>query len=528
MKRFAAALAVLLGAIAFGGIAGGSAPASAHAYVVDTDPIDGSVLAKSPHRLAVTFDETVRLPTKAAQLYDAKGKPLAVSARGKGARLTVDPPAELAAGTYVLVWSVVSADGHPVAGSLTFSVTRPSATVLDPPSGPRLESGSGLAEIHHGIEYGALLLTVGLSMFRRFLLPKHAVTADVARRLDRGILTSAIVAAVLSTTLAILGAGSWVSSAFIVLGLGVAVFGAIGAANGGAWRTGAVLGGAVLALTSETIVGHTRAAEPLAGVILVDLAHLAAGSVWFGGLVGLAVALPALARRGELAAETLARFSNWAAASLAVLVAAGLILTWRIVQTWDNLWHSPFGHLLLAKVALAAVAAAIAAVNRFALLPKARAALGHEDQRQANKPVRRAVIAEATLIVVVLIVTGFLVDRSPQVNQDVAGGGTGTQSALVGDYRVFATLAPSSVGANRLRVQVQDLSGEPVDLKIPPTVSVRSATVDLGTRSMISDDVGTRETTVILPVAGRWNVQVGLRTDEFTNPVTTLHFTVSG
>ena len=41
--------------------------------------------------------------------------------------------------------------------------------------------------------------------------------------------------------------------------------------------------GAALALASEAIVGHTRAAEPVVGVILVDLTHLASGAVWFGG-----------------------------------------------------------------------------------------------------------------------------------------------------------------------------------------------------------------------------------------------------
>jgi copper transport protein len=524
MKRCAAALAVLLSALVLGGIACGSAPASAHAYVVDTNPVDGAVLQASPRRVDVTFNEPVRLSKDAARLYDAKGKPLEVSSGGAETRLSVKPTAGLPAGTYVLVWQVVSADGHPVAGSLTFSVIRPSATVVDPPSGlgngGGVESGSTLAALHHGLEYGALLLAVGLLVFRLFLLPEHAVTAEIGRRLDRVMLTAAVIAGILSITLAALGTGSWVSAGLVVVGLGFAM----------AIRTRVGLAGAVAALVSETIVGHTRAAEPLIGVILVDLSHLSAGAVWFGGLVGLAFALPALARRESLAAETLARFSTWAAATLAVLLTAGVILTWRIVQTWDNMWHSPFGKVLLIKVGLVAIVAGIAAANRMVLLPKARAAVGHEAQRSATLPVRRAVVAEAGLIVVVLLVTGFLVDRSPQVNQDVTGGGTGTQSALMGDYRVFATLAPSRVGVNRLRVQIQDLGGDPVDPNSWPTVSVRSNgadAMDLGPRTMVSDDVGTRETTVILPRPGRWTVQVSLRIDAFTNPVMALPFTVT-
>ena len=49
---------------------------------------------------------------------------------------------------------------------------------------------------------------------------------------------------------------------------------------------------------------------------------------------------------------------------------------------------------------------------------------------------------------------------------------------------------------------------------------------DLGERTMVRDDVGTLQTTVILPAAGRWRVQVGIRVDEFTNPVGTLSFAV--
>ena len=88
------------------------------------------------------LERDVRLPADATGLFNAKGKPVGISARGAGAGLTAMPSAELGAGTYVLVWRVVSADGHPVAGSLTFSVNRPSPTVVDPPSGPGRGGGT--------------------------------------------------------------------------------------------------------------------------------------------------------------------------------------------------------------------------------------------------------------------------------------------------------------------------------------------------------------------------------------------------
>ena len=46
--------------------------------------------------------------------------------------VTADLPDELADGTYVVAWRVVSADGHPISGSLTFSIGAPSETVVPP------------------------------------------------------------------------------------------------------------------------------------------------------------------------------------------------------------------------------------------------------------------------------------------------------------------------------------------------------------------------------------------------------------
>lgn len=493
-------------------------PASAHATVVDTDPVDGSVLDSAPRSVTVTFNESIRLPAAAARLYDAKGRRLPASAKTTGARLSVDTPDRQPDGTFVLVWRVVSADGHPVGGSLTYSVGVPSETVVDPPTAPATQTASPGLSLLRGLQYLALLLAVGLFVFRTFLLPAHDLTAEVSARVQRGIRWTAAVSITAAMALASVGpVEEWLAAGLMGMGLAaMLVFG-----------SRVAIAGAAVALASQALSGHTRAAEPVVGSAIMDILHLAAGAVWFGGLVGLAVALPAIARREKLAAETLARFSTWAAASLGTLTAAGAVLTWRIAGSWDNLWNSPWGTWLLVKVGVVLVAVVIAAINRFVLIPGVSGAAGHEASRRVTGTVRRAVVAEAGLLVAVLVVTGFLVDRSPDVGRTVAGGQTGVQTATVGDLRVLATLAPSAVGTNRLRVQVQDPSGEPVELAEAPTVSVTSDEFDLGQRTMVSDDVGTLQATVILPEAGRWRVQVGIRVDEFTNPVSTLRFDVA-
>ena len=60
----------------------------------------------------------------------------------------------------------------------------------------------------------------------------------------------------------------------------------------------------------------------------------------------------------------------------------------------------------------------------------------------------------------------------------------------------------------------------------PPTVRVRSSTVDLGNLVVTSSDAGTYRAEVVLPTSGTWRVQVSLRIDEFENPVASLSFRV--
>ena len=89
------------------------------------------------------------------------------------------------------------------------------------------------------------------------------------------------------------------------------------------------LAGALLAAGAALVApgagGHAAQADPRALALAVDWAHLAAGSIWVGGLVGLLVlwrSVPA-DRRAAALAVCVPRFSNVALASVLVLVATG-------------------------------------------------------------------------------------------------------------------------------------------------------------------------------------------------------------
>ncbi|TIN32066.1 MAG: copper resistance protein CopC, partial [Mesorhizobium sp.] len=108
---------VLLAAIAAPG------QAFAHAALVTTEPTDGAVLAQSP---ALTFSEPVSPLVLTLVRPDGTPVPL-TSFRINGQTLDIDNPQRLGSGTHVLSWRVISADGHPVGGSVLFSIGAPGA-----------------------------------------------------------------------------------------------------------------------------------------------------------------------------------------------------------------------------------------------------------------------------------------------------------------------------------------------------------------------------------------------------------------
>jgi copper transport protein len=207
---------------------------------------------------------------------------------------------------------------------------------------------------------------------------------------------------------------------------------------------------------------------------------------------------------------------------------SGSVLAWQILGDWSAFVDTTYGLLLLVKIGIALVVVAVAAWNRFRLLPQVRRATGFDDRGRTAGRVSRAVAAEAALLVVLLGVTGFLVSQSPQAAlAEATTGTTGVQQSTLGDLRVFTLMTPRQRGANTIRVQVQDAEGEPVELERPPEVQVRTDGVDLGTVPVAPIAAGTWAADALLPQPGDWEVQVSVTRSRFESRVTTLHFEVA-
>lgn len=146
------------------------------------------------------------------------------------------------------------------------------------------------------------------------------------------------------------------------------------------------------------------------------LLHILAAVVWIGGMVFLGIVLiPVLRQRrgspeyAELISRTGTRFRNVGWICLVLLVITGFVNLGRWVDhsrlLSAELWTSPWGHILAAKLVLVAVALALSAVHDFVVGPRATRRLREAPGSVEAGRLRRTAgwMGRANLLVAVLI-----------------------------------------------------------------------------------------------------------------------------
>jgi copper resistance protein C len=105
----------------------GATQVEAHAFLKDAQPGVGSTVQTSPSEVRIRFTENIEPAVSSIQVFDASGKE--VDKRdlhldsSDHALLQVSLP-PLGAGTYKVVWRVVSVDTHVTNGNFTFRIVR--------------------------------------------------------------------------------------------------------------------------------------------------------------------------------------------------------------------------------------------------------------------------------------------------------------------------------------------------------------------------------------------------------------------
>ncbi|WNV12808.1 CopD family protein [Tardiphaga sp. 709] len=117
--------------------------------------------------------------------------------------------------------------------------------------------------------------------------------------------------------------------------------------------------------------------------------------------------------------SVLMRFSGMGYLAVATLVGTGLVNSWLLVGSVSSLLHSAYGQILMAKLAFFAGMLALAAANRFWLVPALEAS-GHDAAGCSDvwrSKLRAHVLCEQGLGLLVLLSVSILGTIRPAIGQ---------------------------------------------------------------------------------------------------------------
>jgi copper transport protein len=493
-----------------------SAPAAhAHATLLAAEPADGAVLARAPPQLRLTFDEPVS--PLALRLVGAGGHSAVLTAVSQqGASLLITPP-PIGEGTHALSWRVVSADGHPVGGTVVFSVGAPTERpVLSWAGDPQVACMLWAARL---ALYLGLLGGIGGAFFRAWF----ARGAPVAQGSTVAMLIAGLIAAPVSLglqgldalELPLSGLGTrltWETGLNTAYGAtaivaAFALFASLFSITAEAAVLARVLSllgllgcGAALALS-----GHASTADPQLITRPAVFVHAVAAAIWAGALLPLAASL----RGGDRA--PLRRFTRTIPIAVALLAATGLSLALVQLDSLAALWTTAYGRVLCAKLAAVAVLLGLAALNRVVLT--ARVAAGDD---RASRHLRRSIAAELLLIAVILgLVAAWRFTPPPRV---LALGRAAPALVHIHTDQLMAEvkLTPGRAGPLTATIVVMRGDFSPFAPKeVTLIVSQPGGGIEPIRRSAMLRNEVWQVDGLTLPSSGRWQVRVDVLVSDF-------------
>jgi copper transport protein len=410
--------------------------ALAHASLAETTPPTQARVDAPPPAIVLRFDQSVTITPRAIEVFTADGKKVSGPAVSNGdgrivsARLTGLQRGK----AYTVRWRATSSDGHTGSGVYTFGigVTPPPPTEAYGASGPTWTDDA--ARWAFFVVLALLLGTIGL----RLLILREPLPSRLSNRLyglaaasGVAVLNVGIAAFVMRAADALqvpfvdllygdlspIATKTRFGVSFVAMTLGYSLVTALVLL---AWildrprlQWPAFLIGLGFA-TGLSLSGH-QGVEPNSTFLtgLADWLHLVAAILWVGGLVALATCVwplaPDLRRRAFLG------FSRLATALVAVLVLAGTYLSIARLTSVDELWTTAYGQALLVKVGIVCVALAWGAVHHFVVRPKLERGEG------PPRGVRRSLIGESAVAILVLLLAAVLVNARPPAVEPAAG-----------------------------------------------------------------------------------------------------------
>jgi len=450
------------------------AAASAHAYIVKTVPAASVAVNTPPPAVQLTYDEAVEPRLAIISVTDVHGHSVT---DGPVTRSPADPDTlvvplkRVPEGWYLVYWRAISVDGHPVQGAFTFAVG-PNEGPLPQFPVPHI-AGTATSTplvIAKWLAFLTVMTAIGLFVLRML------IAQPLVRRVDGTSLRPLSIAFGVAGALGLVAVPVYLEEAtaidslhsFFDLGGVVSLWRATASGRGyvDVWICFALfvaaaavailvdrprrehrsiaallaLSGALAAAAATLVlpgaIGHAGQTAPRGLSVLLDWLHLASGSVWIGGLVGLLVVwatLPA-ARRVAGLAVCVPRFSNVAFFSVLLLLGTGVGASILHLPTLDALWLTSYGKAILVKSGILLAAMLLASVNLLRTTP----GLSRPEQGEGSARLLRGLVTgEAVLVAGAVLVAAILSSLAPP---PPAFAKEGSALAKVGPGRVAETV----------------------------------------------------------------------------------------
>lgn len=492
------------------------ASVSAHATLDGSSPVANAVVPSAPGEISLDFSEAIEERLASIRLFDGDEREITIE---RARRLASDPSIvvsnlpPIAAGVYVVVWRVVSADGHPLRGSYSFEVgnttvgdtTELVETVvrgLDDDSSVGVPLGVSRFAAYLGVVLlvgalvvtwrstrnvlssprGARVLSVGLAALTLgtlgvlFLQGPHVTGGDFGDVFD-----STLVADVASTRL---GVALLARLGFILAWVVVLVGAMRGLASTGAWRSSAVVA-AIGTIVTFPAAGHPSALPVAAAHVALGAVHVAALSAWIGSLA----VTYALRRDDDGIVARLSRVATWA---MPIAVLSGVALAVRLTGGLEDIFDTNYGRVLAIKTVLVVLVVIGAATAR--------------QRTRSGRDIVPSLRFETLVAVAVLAVTAGLTAASPTA---IAPPPVWTASLVAEGVMLEVSVSPARVGSAEVHVIVAPPGGALAPVKdASATIALPSRDIPPSPVDLVLVGPNHYVGIIQIPYAGDWTMAI--------------------
>ncbi|EEK51241.1 copper resistance protein [Bacillus cereus ATCC 10876] len=522
--------------------------ASAHAYVVKSNPTENETLKKAPSVVKIEFDEDIQVSSfNTLYVRDTSGKRVDLKDahidKKNKKLLEAGLKDNLKNGLYSIQWKAISADGHPIQGVIPFRVGLAEAETDD----IQVEEMGYVPQIdmimERGILYTSFSLFIGVLFFNLIMYKGNATSV---RLRSKNIIWISLFGILISLLFnlplqAKINADvSWLEAFNPLLlkeTLQLSVFGYV-------WITQMVLISTLIIVTyfavkhekfssfkvwsipillfigllvMKAFNSHAYGLKFKDIAVVMDFLHLLAASLWVGGLSSIILLLRKEDNKWHMYWDMIKRFSPWATGAVIVILITGLFNSTFFIPTIHSLFDTKYGLALLTKILLFIFMGILGIIHYMKGRMRAQQGLG------------ATVKVEFVIGIIIFVIVAFMTNvQTPPMPPT----GPFTESKqLDNGYELTLNVSPNKVGQNKFHITLKDEKGQPITDMEQMILTTQSLDMNMGKGSFKVSVVSPGEYEaegMYINMTGNWNIHVHGLTKSLDSFDTDFKFIVGG